>query len=112
MSTNFYARNNPCETCGRSNEEIHIGKSSCGWTFAFHATDEIRSYKEWLIFLSKKDIKIVDEYNNKWSLQEFIDLVESKRRAENNHTKACINSVYDNSYLDDEGNSMSPHDFS
>ena len=112
MGTNFYARINACNYCGRSDDEIHIGKSSAGWTFSFHVTDEIKSYKDWIKYLSRDNIKIVDEYNSVYSLEEFEDLVESKKNEEHNHTKACMKSGYENSYLDEEGHSMTKEDFS
>ena len=52
MGTNYYTKTD-------EGEELHIGKSSFGWTFSFHATDEIRSYEHWLKYL--KDRKIYDE---------------------------------------------------
>ncbi len=109
MGTNYYAREDTCEKCGVAKNETHIGKSSAGWTFTFHATEDIRSYKEWLMFLSQKDIKIFDEYDREVSLEEFKEMVESKRSAEHNHAKEYSNG---GSYVDKEGNSMSPHEFS
>ena len=109
MGTNYYARVEPCKTCGVPKQEIHIGKSSAGWTFTFHATEDIRSYKDWLKFLSSKEIRIFDEYDREVSLKKFKDLVESKRNEEHNHAKEYSGG---GSYVDNEGNSMSPHDFS
>ena len=99
MGTNYYVR--------YRYEEIHIGKSSIGWTFTFHATDKIRSYKQWITFLSRKDVNIFDEYGKKVSLKEFKKLVESRKDAEHNHAKEYP----EGSYLDEKGNSMSEGEF-
>jgi len=112
MGTNFYARINPCKTCGEAKEVIHIGKSSFGWTFTFHATEEIKSYKQWLEILSSKKVKIFDEYDREISLKNFKELVEDKRKSKYNHAIECKNDEYDKSYLDEEGNSMSKGEFS
>lgn len=102
MGTNYYAR-------VEYDEVTHIGKSSFGWTFTFHATASIRSYKQWLKFLEDNDVKISDEYGEEISIDEFKELVESKRGSQNNHTKDC---QYEYSYLDEEGNSMTLGEFS
>lgn len=36
MGTNYYIAFKPCICCGRSEEDYHIGKSSCGWCFSLH----------------------------------------------------------------------------
>lgn len=36
MGTNYYWRDRPCEHCGR-HDEIHVGKSSAGWSLVFRA---------------------------------------------------------------------------
>jgi hypothetical protein len=122
MGTNYYAKIDACPTCGHG-KEIHIGKSSFGWTFSFHAVDEwklpemecgIRSYKEWLEFLSKPNVKIFDEYGVEKSLKEFKDLVESKRKEKMNHTIYCKREYPkdDRNFLDSEGHSFSNGEFS
>jgi len=109
VGTNYYAMIDVCEKCGRAGERIHIGKSSAGWTFSFHATEKIKSYADWLAFLSKKDIIIYDEYGEKISLEMFKKIIETKRSEPNNHAKEYPES---GSYLDKDGNSMSPYEFS
>ncbi len=107
MGTNYYAREGICKSCGHAKKETHIGKSSWGWTFSFHATDEIRSWKEWYGFLKQKDIEIYDEYDGKTSLLDLSALVNSKRKEKNNHAKLYP----ENCFLDGEGNSMSKEEF-
>lgn len=108
MGTNYYHRKNICPKCGRYDEE-HIGKSSCGWQFSFHGTNEIRSYKDWMIELKKGEI--FNEYDEKISLDELMKMIESKRGGKN-HYDECIGK-YDmrNGWKDEEGNSFSPEDF-
>ena len=100
-----------------SSVPLHIGKSSCGWTFSFQATEHYKSYKELLEFYenNKKLIEIKDEYGNKVKIEEFKELVERKRKEPNNYYH-CMHKEYPNDdfgdYLDDEGNSFSKLDFS
>lgn len=56
------------------NKEIHICKRSCGWQIGFdHNNGEYyqptrKSLEE---FLSQPDIKIIDEYKNEYTYEEF-----------------------------------------
>ena len=112
MGTNYYLRiehGKPCPTCERGidTEEIHIGKSSAGWAFTFHATDEIKSAKVWKE--TTKEGKIFDEYGIEHSYKEFWELIESKKDAPHNHARELKEG---SSFLDEEGNSFSPYEFS
>lgn len=107
MGTNYYAREKICKCCGHAKKETHIGKSSAGWTFSFHSTDEIRSFREWIDFLTQDDVKIFDEYEKETSLKDFIKLVNSKKNEKHNHAKEYP----EGSFLDPEGNSMSKGEF-
>ena len=62
--------------------EIHIGKSSAGWTFTFQATPFYKNYKELLNFYenNKNSIEIVDEYSEKTNIEEFKNMVENKKK--------------------------------
>jgi hypothetical protein len=134
MGTNYYLHYNICKCCSRS-DEIHIGKSSGGWTFSFQGyrangtyyteikdKDEkelkIESYKDWLSFLERmiaKGSEIRDEYNEKISLDKFKELVERKKDEKFNHTKYCMvehPSSMKDLWLDAEGHSFSDGDFS
>jgi len=118
MGTNFYAHTDVCKCCNRPREKMHIGKSSMGWTFSFHAIkdlydyEDIVSYKDWLKILSKKNVKIYDEYGEECLLKDFLAMVEDRRDATNNHAIMCKDDEYDNSFLDEEGNSFSEGEFS
>lgn len=90
MGCNFYAHIDVCECCNKPGEKIHIGKSSCGWSFSFHAIkdeygcEDITSYKDWLKILSQDKCKIFDEYDRECTLKDFLAMVEDKRDAPNN----------------------------
>jgi len=142
MGTNYYIRYNLCNCCNRY-DEIHIGKSSAGWQFSFHAVDDsdikmalfdpkdmlddtdrhliISSFQDWKSFIEKyvikyKAAKIYNEYDELQDPIEFFKLIEAKRKEENNQAKYVMKSEssyrYRGDYVDDEGYSFSPGDFS
>ena len=83
MSTNYYNQEQiykKCDCCGRDAEfkEIHIGKYSLGWRFAFN--NKFKSAKEWINFLSNSPGVIVDEYGREISITEFEEMVKSSLR--------------------------------
>ena len=99
MGTNYYARYNRCQHCDRY-DEIHLGKSSGGWSFSFHGlrpdkwdlaegAEEILTEADWKAWLRDNDHQIHNEYGDKLLDQEFWDLVESKRSEAHNHTTYC-----------------------
>lgn len=130
MSTNYYARYNTCECCERY-DEIHIGKSSVGWTFSFRGYNNecdnfvIKSYKELINVIKNNNMNIYDEYGHKTSLQEFKDLVESKRKSDNDSYRNSLDKisqensegtlariVFRDMWLDDKGNNFCRREFS
>ena len=97
MSTLFYVRYDTCPKCGRSADTDFIGKSSVGWKFLFaplpRANGEgIYTWEGWRNYLIDKTI--VSEYNVEYSLQDFIDLVESKQLSSNYDAENAPFSVY------------------
>jgi len=66
MGTNYYLKTEVCECCGRSDEELHIGKSSGGWCFSLHYDDDegVCSLDDWLVLFRATDNVIRDEYGN------------------------------------------------
>lgn len=92
MGTNYYAvPNRPSVT-----EPIHIGKSSYGWKFLFQRQNDKwnkppvvwNTYGQVLDWLYKYTVEspiyvIMDEYDKIISLDDFIDLVDSKQDVEN-----------------------------
>ena len=111
MGTNYYAKFEICDSCGRS-EEIHLGKSSCGWTFMFQSHDDppIKSYRDLLDWLDQSDAQIFNEYQEKITVKEFRDIVENR-----SHPRGLLNYAKqypDGSFLDPDGNSFSTGNFS
>ena len=121
MGTNYYWRTTPakiCEACGHTEpaKELHIGKSSAGWTFSFHAIPDkdLTSWRQWSEFLVEgalwKRGAIFNEYDEEISVITFRNLVESKMNENHSHAKEYPH--IDGSYLDREGHSFSPGEFS
>ena len=106
MGTNYYHRTAPCRTCGH-NEEIHIGKSSAGWTFSFHGTDMIRSWTDWKAVLAKGGT-IWNEYGKQHTIEGLTLLILCKVTEPHNHAKEYP----DDCWLDDEGHGFSDSNFS
>lgn len=136
MGTNYYAvheESSPCRHCagtGKETVQIHIGKSSQGWTFTFSAPSALEmestgvatpidSYQGWLAYLSDPKVKIVDEYAELMTVEEFMELVRAKKSERNNHTD-CVQSdpsylntrFYNGTFKDAEGNSFVQGEFS
>lgn len=74
MGTNFYLRERPCQSCGRS-DDIHVGKRSAGWSFGFrgyrHDPDDsvfsalgesVLSRADWRKFIARDGWRLLDEY--------------------------------------------------
>lgn len=126
MGTNYYARRNSCEHCGRGDDELHIGKSSGGWSFSFHAyrewetwdDDPIDSYARWLEVLSEPGVTIRNEYGEDVTLDKLKELIASKvngtKHAEYVKTDPLCQRFCKpgDDWLDDEGHSFSRGDFS
>ena len=119
MGTNYYHERELCDKCHNSESE-HIGKSSAGWTFTFHATDEIKSWAQWQERLASGG-RIVDEYGTEHSLDDLRTLVANKQKpwGKNgepplNHTVEMRQDRYasQGNFLDPEGHSFSEGEFS
>ena len=75
MSTNYYAKEEACQCCGHKPEQLHIGKSSCGWLFSLHQTEELQNIEDWIIYLSHNRNSIVDEYGRGIPFPELINTI-------------------------------------
>lgn len=84
MGTNFYWQSEPCPTCGHSEEELHIGKSSCGWCFSLHVYPENvtlpQNLEDWKKILSAG--KIRNEYGDALTADEMIDKITNRSHPE------------------------------
>lgn len=69
MGTNYYWHHDICGSCGRSDDPIHIGKSSAGWCFALHVDEDIgiKSLDDWMSRwgeMNHTNSEIRDEYGH------------------------------------------------
>jgi hypothetical protein len=85
MGTNYYARTNECDKCGRY-DEVHIGKSSAGWEFTFQYNgaryySDVPTMKVWLA-----DKTIKNEYGEIVPHDVFWKQVEAKRGGQQKNT--------------------------
>jgi hypothetical protein len=81
MGTNYYLREDICDTCNRY-REVHIGKSSVGWKFTFNVINDVKSYQDIKILLKELTdgkSKIFDEYNEEIKYEDFINIVENSK---------------------------------
>jgi len=78
MGTNYYWTGNVCETCKRGDDEIHIGKSSGGWTFALHIHphDGVNDLSDWKGKLKTGEIR--NEYNDKFTYGEILKIITER----------------------------------
>ena len=60
---------------------VHLGKRSEGWNFLGSWNDGVyySDYQSYLDYINQPDIEIYDEYNNKLSPSEFINIVTEKK---------------------------------
>lgn len=70
MSTNYYAHL-------PNGDEIHLGKRSAGWRFAFHATEHFGTVRELTGWLENTPCVIRDEYSDPIGPVEFMAMATS-----------------------------------
>ena len=75
MGTNYYWHGNVCAHCGRGDDRIHIGKSSGGWCFGLHVTDEIKSLDDWRRIFWSGDGVIRDECGQEISNHDMMNII-------------------------------------
>jgi hypothetical protein len=122
MSTNYYLEKT-CPCCDNV-QQIHLGKSSAGWTFSFRGDREagIVDFEAWLNRIDKKledNWRIRNEYGEATTLTELLQLIETKRSEPNSHatylqTDPKYSAYYnaEKDWLDDKGNSFTDCEFS
>ena len=73
MSNNYYLHSPVCETCGRGDAPLHIGKSSVGWCFALHVDPDngINDLPDWERLWSAPGARIVDECEDPVSVEDM-----------------------------------------
>ena len=84
MGTNYYWNSEPCDHCGRSDEQVHICKSLNSFRGHFLWNDEADAYTPWLVsweqwkdYLRNHTGRIVDEYGGRHDVEDFIGRVET-----------------------------------
>ena len=83
MGTNYYAVKKKPRIV-KVYDEIHLGKSSCGWKFVFQEQEQYHNFEEFKDFiLNSKEYIIKDEYGRKIKPQELLDLIEEKQKENN-----------------------------
>lgn len=82
MGCNFYLVKPACEHCGRSDEPLHIGKSSSGWCFSLHVMPEmgINTLDDWMPLLATGTIK--DDYGETCSIEELLGIIREREGTE------------------------------
>lgn len=65
MGTNYYLHKKVCKCCKRSQEIIHIGKSSGGWCFSLrvYPGDYPLTLEDWKILIEEPENIVLDEYD-------------------------------------------------
>lgn len=81
MGTNYYIRFKPCEYCGKSEDEYHIGKSSYGWVFTLHVDPHrnILTLEDIKKMWDQPDAKIYDEYDDKIEKEEMLNIITKRK---------------------------------
>jgi hypothetical protein len=74
MGMNFYLHK------GLTNEELHIGKSSCGWAFALHVIPEegINGLGDWLELFVDPNNGVFDESETPLTAIEMMDRIMNR----------------------------------
>lgn len=80
MGTNYYLTLDTCEHCGRSDESLHIGKSSMGWCFGLHVIpeEEIGSLDDWEALFRRPGATIRDECGRVLSADEMLARIRNR----------------------------------
>lgn len=81
MGTNYYLHTkSPCETCGRHDDPLHIGKSSAGWCFSLHVMPEdgINDLADWVRLWSEPSARIINEYGDEVTAEEMMQTITDR----------------------------------
>ena len=84
MGTNYYLHEDVCHHCGRSDDLLHIGKSSGGWCFALHVIPEegLNSLGDWADRLGRVDgesAKIKNEYGDELLPSNMMAIITERK---------------------------------
>lgn len=107
MGTNYYLHENVCAHCGRSDDPLHIGKSSAGWCFGLHVIPEegltdLRAWQErWA-----RGGEIRDEIGTVVSPEEMMAIITDRRW---NYARAWTASEYNGNNAEPGPNGLVRH---
>ena len=74
MGTNYYIVMSACPHCKHKPDNIHIGKSSSGWVFALHADENFKCLHDYIDYVEKNSLSIINEYDEPISIDELNDI--------------------------------------
>ena len=79
MGTNYFMAVNACPHCARSENELHIGKSSGGWVFSLntHPGNGIETLADWKAAWAGNGIR--DEYGRSISAEEMERIITERK---------------------------------
>lgn len=81
MGTNYYLFKDACPHCGRGDDALHIGKSSCGWCFALHVYRDGEgpaNLEEWKAAWSVPGVEIRNEHREKISPEDMLATITDR----------------------------------
>lgn len=80
MGTNYYAITDHRPHGNKSDERIHIGKSSGRWCFSLHVfpNEGISTLKDWQAIWNNPNINIIDSYNKPISANEMNEIITER----------------------------------
>lgn len=83
MGTNYYAIKKKPRIV-KIYDEIHLGKSSAGWKFAFQEQEQYHNFEEFKDFiLNNNEWIIKNEYDKEISPNDLLKLIETKQKENN-----------------------------
>jgi hypothetical protein len=98
MGTNYYARHGACKTCGHSDNEVHIGKSSGGWNFSLHVLPNLTTLDEWVGYWAEEGVEIFNEYDEKITPEGMFRIITQR-----SHPDGLIRHLVDGSHCVGQG---------
>ena len=104
MGMNFYLCFNACPHCGRSDDRLHIGKSSFGWCFALHVYPElgINSLDDWRQRWMEPGAAILDEADRVLLPEEMLEWISDRA--------GSGSPIVDDAWLSANHAELGPHD--
>ena len=80
MGTNYYLSSSACPHCGRSDPELHIGKSSYGWCFGLHVipAQGINSLNDYSSLIVTSGLLHRSTYGRPVTPEEMLDVITQR----------------------------------